>query len=308
MTAINTSLGHIALKKPLVLASGILGTNAAIMRRCIDDGCGAVTMKSIGPVERLGHQNPTVIDFGAGMINAVGLPTPGYLNMDEEWKELAHQIKEPIIASIYGSSVEDYCNIIKYINKFNPTIIELNVSCPNKKAGMSFGKSCDLVAELVSEAKKCTKIPIMPKLTPNCDNIAEIAKACEKAGADMISAINTVGPGMIIDIETARPVLAYGTGGVSGPAIKPIAIKCVYDIYDAVKIPILGMGGISNGEDAIEMMMAGASAVGVGTAVYYDGTKVFDKINKEIIDWMLKHDIKSLKEIIGKAHAGKTNG
>ncbi|MCK5138939.1 MAG: dihydroorotate dehydrogenase, partial [Thermodesulfovibrionia bacterium] len=167
---LKAKLGRIQLKTPLVLASGILGTNAQIMKRCIDNGAGAVTLKSIGPIERNGHNNPTVLAFDSGLINAVGLPTPGYLNMDEEWEEINRIIKEPIIASVYGSSVEEYCRIIKYISKFNPSIIELNVSCPNKKAGMAFGKNAELVSELIREVKKCTKLPIMPKLTPNCDN------------------------------------------------------------------------------------------------------------------------------------------
>jgi dihydroorotate dehydrogenase (NAD+) catalytic subunit len=167
---------------------------------------------------------------------------------------------------------------------------------------MVFGKSPELVSELISEVKKCTAIPIMPKLTPNCDDIGEIAVACEKAGADMISAINTVGPGMVIDIDARKPLLNFKTGGVSGPAIKPIAIRCVYDIYERVKIPILGIGGVSSGKDAIEMLMAGASAVGIGSAVYYDGIEVFSKINKEIEKWMKENKIKSIKEIIGVAH------
>ncbi len=297
-----TNLGKLNLKSPTVLASGIMGTSAQIMKRCIDNGCGAVTTKSIGPKERLGHNNPTVIDFGCGLINAVGLPTPGYKNMDDEWKEIKNLIHDPVIASVYGGSVEEYCEIIRYIEKYTPDIIELNVSCPNKKSGMAFGKSSDLVFELVKKAKRCTKIPIMPKLTPNCNDIAEIAIACEKAGADMIAAINTVGPGMLIDIETRKPILDFKTGGLSGPAIKPIAIRCIYDIYERVNLPILGIGGVTSGKDAIEMIMAGASAVGVGSAVYYDGVEVFNKINTEIASWMKEHQVKRLDEIRGSAH------
>ena len=166
---------------------------------------------------------------------------------------------------------------------------------------MAFGKNAELVSELIREVKKYTKLPIMPKLTPNCDNISEIAIACEKAGADMIAAINTAGPGMIIDIETRKPLLKYKTGGISGHAIKPIAIRCVYEIYESVKIPILGIGGISNGRDAIEMLMAGASAVGIGSAVYYDNIEVFNKINREIEEWLKNNKIKSIKDIIGAA-------
>jgi len=290
------------LRSPTVLASGILGNSFEIMEEVHRNGCGLVTMKSIGPKPRDGHNNPTVVDFGPGMINAVGLPTPGYKNMDEEWNKLKKR-NFPIIASIYGSSSDDFSNIAKFVYTKKPDFIELNVSCPNTKhEGMIFGVDKKSTSEVIKKVKKvCGNIPVIPKLTPQANNIGEIAKACQDAGADAIVAINTVGPGMIIDIETGKPILDYKMGGISGRAIKPIAIRCVYEISKNVKIPIIGMGGIENGRDAIEMMMAGASLIGMGTAVYYRGIDVFMKVVDEMDSWLKQRGIQ-YKDIIGRAH------
>lgn len=297
---LGVKLCNINLDNPTILASGILGTSASLLKKVANSGAGAVTTKSIGPKPREGNKNPTVLEWEHGLINAVGLPSPGYKNLEPELKQLK-SIKKPCIVSIYGSSIEDYVDIASYVSKFSPDFIELNISCPNKKDGVIFATDANLSKQLVSSVKKVTKIPVITKLTPNCANIAEIAKACEEAGTDAINAINTV-KGMIIDIEAKKPVLAYKTGGISGPAIKPIAIRCVYQIYEAVKVPIIGTGGILNGEDAIEMLMAGATAVGIGTAVYYHGINVFNKICNEMKVWLKKHSYKSVNEIIGIAH------
>jgi dihydroorotate dehydrogenase (NAD+) catalytic subunit len=290
------------LDNPLVLASGILGNNYEILEEVHKNGCGLVTMKSIGPEPRDGHNNPTIVEFDHGMINAVGLPTPGYLNMDSEWEKLEDR-NFPIIASIYGANVKEFVAVAKYVALKKPDFIEINISCPNTDHhGMVFGTSCELSGEVVSAVKRCIgKIPLIAKLTPQATNIAEIAKICEKKGADAICAINTVGPGMMIDIETAKPILQFKKGGVSGPAIKPIAVRCVFDIYEKVKIPIIGLGGITDGEDAIEMMMAGATLVGIGSAVYNRGIDIFRKVNEEIEDWLV-YNKKTLKQIVGAAH------
>lgn len=291
---LRTKLGKIELKSPLVLASGILGTSVELLKRVAANGAGAVTTKSIGPVEREGHNNPTVVEIENGLYNAVGLPTPGYLNMDDEFKQWS-ELNVPLIASIYGSCVEDYVKITEYIQKYKPGIIELNISCPNKDDGMVFGKDTKLTKKLVGAVKEISNIPIMPKLTPNCDDIAEIAKACEEAGADMICAINTVLK-EIIHPKLKKPLLAYSKGGISGPIIRKIALEKVKEIRQAVNIPILGVGGITYGKDAIEMLKAGASAVGIGSAVYFRGIDVFDKINNEIKSIMKKEGVKSMEE------------
>ncbi len=275
-----TNFCKIELQNPLVLASGILGTSVDLLKRVAANGAGAVTTKSIGPVERAGHHNPTVLEIEDGIYNAVGLPTPGYLNMKEEFKRWK-EIKVPLIASIYGSSIEDYVKITEYIQKYKPSIIELNISCPNKDDGMTFGASPRLTSQLVKAVKAVSSIPIMPKLTPNCNNIGKIAIACEKAGADAICAINTVQK-EISHPKLKAPLLAYGRGGISGPIIKKIALEKVKEISEAVKLPILGVGGITTGKDAIEMLEAGATLVGIGSGVYFRGMDVFKKVCKEM--------------------------
>lgn len=295
-----TFLGK-SLHTPLVLASGVLGNNKAILERVWENGCGLPTMKSIGPAPREGHKNPTVIDLGNGMINAVGLPSPGYLNMEEEWQELSDRAF-PVNASIYGGSVDEFVRVAEFVSAQGPDFIELNISCPNSdKHGMLFGVNAQSSHDVVAAVKKVIHVPLIVKLTPAAPDIAGIAKACEDAGADAICAINTAGPGMIIDIESRCPVLAFKTGGLSGPMIKPIAVRCVYDIFRSVSIPIIGLGGISTGKDAIEIIMAGATLVGIGTAVRYRGINVFDKVNKEINDWLTAHDT-TMEEIRGAAH------
>jgi dihydroorotate dehydrogenase (NAD+) catalytic subunit len=315
---LNTNFCKIELQNPLVLASGILGTSVDLMNRVADNGVGALTTKSIGPIEREGHNNPAVVEIDRlsfpggktnlermrgvtehsdnGIYNAVGLPTPGYLNMDEEFKRWK-EIKVPLIASIYGSSVQDYVDITEYIQKYNPSIIELNISCPNKDGGMVFGTDMELTKELVKAVKSVSKIPIMPKLTPNCNNIADIAITCEAAGADAICAINTVQK-EIVHPKLKVPLLAYGKGGISGPIIKNIALEKIKEIRSAVEIPILGVGGITDGKDAIEMLKAGANVVGIGSGVYFKGMDIFSKINKDIKDYMEKNNLESIGEIV----------
>ncbi len=289
------------LKNIMVLASGILGNSGDILKRVHKNGCGLVTMKSIGPEPRDGHKNPTVIDLGHGMINAVGLPSPGYLDMEAEWEALGSR-DFPVIASIYGGSVKEYRDVARYVSAKKPDFIEINISCPNsEKHGMIFGVSPQSSHEVVAAVKAVIDVPLIAKLTPQAPDIAQIARSCEDAGADAICAVNTVGPGMVIDIESQKPVLAFKKGGMSGPVIKPIAVRCVYDIFEAVGIPIIGLGGITTGEDAVEMVMAGAHLVGIGSAVKYRGIDVFAKVTAEMDAWLDAHDT-TLEEIRGAAH------
>jgi dihydroorotate dehydrogenase (NAD+) catalytic subunit len=289
------------LKNPMVLASGVLGNSHDILERVHKNGCGLVTMKSIGPKPRDGHKNPTVIDLGCGMINAVGLPSPGYLNMENESNDLEKK-DFPIIASVYGGSVREYQMVAEFVSSKKPDFIEINISCPNsEKHGMIFGVNAQSSHDVVSAVKNVIKVPLIAKLSPQALDIGEIAMACEDAGADAICAINTLGPGMVIDIESKMPVLAFKKGGLSGPMIKPVAVRCVFDIYKAVKIPIIGLGGISNGKDAIEIIMAGASLVGIGSAVKYGGINVFQKVTDQMDTWLRDHDL-SYEDIIGAAH------
>jgi len=182
-------------------------------------------------------------------------------------------------------------------------LLEANISCPNvREFGKSFSATCESAAEVVKAVKKVSKTPLFVKLSPNLQDIADVARACEKAGADGITAINTVGPGMVIDLKTRRPVLSNKSGGMSGPVIKPIMVRCVYDIYDAVKIPIIATGGVVTGEDATEAIMAGASAVGIGTGVKYRGIEVFKLVCKELEEFMKKEKFGSIDEMVGVAH------
>ena len=289
------------LKNPTVLASGILGNSKDILERVYEKGCALVTMKSIGPQARDGHKNPTVIDLGCGLINAVGLPSPGYRNMEKEWADLEKR-DFPIIASIYGGSVREFQEVAEYVSSKQPDFIEINISCPNsEKHGMIFGINRESAREVVAAVKQVIDVPLIVKLTPQAPDIADVARGCEDAGADAICAINTLGPGMVIDIESARPVLAFKKGGLSGPMIKPVAVRCVYDIYKAVSIPIIGLGGIMTGEDALEMIMAGASLIGIGSAVHYRGIDVFRKVSEEMETWLSERHL-NLTDIKGAAH------
>jgi len=300
---LKTRLASVSLERPTVLASGFLGVNSGILKRAAECGAGAVTTKSIGPEKRDGHNNPIIVELETGLINAVGLPTPGFKNMEEEWREL-QDCKVPVIASIFGANVQEFVQVAEFVAQKKPAMIELNISCPNSKEhGVIFGTSREASFEVVSAVKNVAgKIPVMPKLTPQALNIAEIGKACEEAGADALCAINTLGPGMVINIEAHKPVLHYKTGGLSGPAIKPIAVRCVFQLFESVKIPILGLGGITNGRDAVEIIQAGASAVGVGTAIHYRGIEAFSQINREIEEWMQLNGFSSIEKLRGIAH------
>lgn len=292
----------IKTKNPLVLASGILGVDDSILKR-VSEFAGAVTTKSIGAKPKDGHNNPTVFDFGAGLINAVGLPSPGVEFAKEEFGDF-RKINVPVIVSVYANSIKEYAYAAEKVLELHPSMIELNISCPNlKKNWTMFGADPISAGEVVAAVKdKVKKIPIMPKLTPNCSNIVDIGIACQDAGADALCAINTVGPGMAIDVYAKKPILHHKKGGVSGPAIKPIAVRCVYDLYDTVDIPILGVGGVMNGLDAAEMMMAGASLVGLGSAVYYYGIDAFKKISNELFEFLKENNYKNAGDLVGKAH------
>ena len=293
------------LRNPTVLASGIVGvTGALLVRVAKEGGAGAVTSKSCSLEPRTGHPNPIILDFPEGMINAVGLSNPGADDEVDEIREAVANAGVPVIASIFADTAAKFGLVAEKISKANPSLIEVNISCPNVESefGKPFASDTKAAAQATEAVRNATKIPVIVKLSPNVANIKQIAQAVVEAGADAICAINTVGPGMVIDIESARPVLSNKTGGVSGPAIKPVAVRCIYDVFQAVKVPIIGTGGVSSGRDALEMIMAGATAVGVGSAVGWQGFKAFRKISSEMEEWMQKNSVNSVKEIIGAAH------
>jgi dihydroorotate dehydrogenase (NAD+) catalytic subunit len=304
MTDISTTLCRVRLRNPTVLPAGILGVTASSLVRAASSGAGAVTTKSIGPERRDGHKNPVVVEVDGSLLNAVGLSCPSLDESIESLKAAVKGSKSPVIASFYGRTAGEFASVAERITEAKPAFIEANISCPNieDEYGKPFGTSCELAGRITGMIKDSSKIPLIVKLSPNVSDIKSIASSVEEAGADCISAINTLGPGLFIDVNTGKPVLSHKTGGMSGPAVRPIAVRCVYDIYETVDIPIIGMGGVELGRDAVEMLMAGASAVGIGTAVWKRGVSVFDSVAREIVDYMDEQGFSRLTDFIGKAH------
>jgi len=275
--------------------------DAGSMSRIFNSGAGAIVTKSIGLEPQEGYPNPTVVELEHGILNAIGLANPGIEYFKDEIKKLK-TANIPVIASIYGSNSNDFVKLAQKMQEYGADALELNMSCPHAKGyGLEIGSDPELVKNITSNVKKAINLPVFVKLSPNLTDITKIARAAEKAKADAIVAINTV-KAMKIDIELKTPVLSNKIGGYSGKAIKPIGVRCVYEIYKNINIPIIGVGGITTGEDAIEYIMAGATTVQIGSAVYYRGIDVFNKVNQEITEWMKKLEIKNLNEIIGVAH------
>lgn len=302
-TNLSTTICGINLTNPTILPAGFLGTTKDVLQRAALNGAGAVTIKSISPEPRNGHKNPTVLTFDAGMLNAVGYSNPGVEEAAKEFGDLS-SINAPVIASVVGTVADDFLKVIDGFKQIDFCAIEIPLSCPHTPGfGTLAGQSTpEATHKIVSAIRKETHLPLFVKLSPNVPDIGELAKVAEDAGADAITAVNTMGPGMVINIEAQKPILDFKVGGVSGPALRPIAVRCVYDIYQRVKIPIIGVGGVSTGRHAIEMMMAGASAVGIGSAIYNHGVEVFSEVCSEIKMWMSKNGIKNINEIVGAAH------
>ncbi len=299
---LQTTLCGVKLKNPTVLASGIMGVTKDSVARIGKSGAGAVSLKSICHEERQGNKNPTMFGFEGGFLNAVGLPGQGIDSAVADFGRL-DDLGVPVIGSIFGYKIEQFGDVAKKMATLRPAMIEIDISCPHMDYGKPYYADPHLTAKVTAIVKKnAGSIPISTKLSPNVHDIKEIAHAAERAGADAITAINTA-TGMVIDIDARRPILGNKTGGISGPALRPIAVRCVYEIYETVKIPIIGTGGVTYGRDALEMVMAGAAAVGIGTGVYYRGVDVFKKVCDEMVAWMKKNNVKNLDDIRGCAHS-----
>lgn len=298
--------GKINFKKNGVLASGILGVTGWSMVKVAKSGAGAVTSKSISKNIRKGHPTPVMQLFEAGMLNAVGLSSTGVDNSNEELKIVKDNSDSVVIASVFGGKIDEFCETISLLNNDVIDAVEINISCPNveDEFGLPFSSTPEIAGSVVKETRKYTKLPLIVKLSPNFPRIGDIAKACEDEGADGITAINTVGPGMLIDINTYKAKISNRRGGVSGPAILPVALRCVYDIYCKVNIPIIGMGGITTVEDALQMIIAGASVYGVGTGILYEGLDIFNKINNGIDEYLSEKKMK-YEELVGIIHGNK---
>ncbi|WP_461460956.1 dihydroorotate dehydrogenase [Methanobrevibacter sp.] len=296
-------LCNVKLKNPLMLAAGIMGSNASSLNWILRSGAGAVISKSFSKDANPGYHNPTTVEVTGGILNAIGLSSPGVEVFKDELKQVEPSTNQASIASIYGATPEEFSYVATEVEDL-VNMIELNVSCPHAMEGYgaSIGEDPVLTSKVVSAVCESVDIPVIVKLTPNVTDISVIAKSAEEAGADCLSLINSLGPGMKIDIVTGKPILKNKFGGMSGPAIKPIAVKCVYDVYDAVNIPVIGVGGISNYEDVVEFLYAGASAVQIGTSIMNEGVEVFSNISKDLEVFMDEHNFNSIAEMVGCGH------
>ncbi len=291
----------IELENPTILAAGIMGTTGASLARVAKEGAGAVVTKSIGPEPKEGHKNPSMIDLGYGFLNAMGLPNPSYPDFKNELAIAKKETDTPVIASIFGGTEEEFVDVAQGLLESNPDAFELNVSCPHALGyGASVGSNPDAVESITAAVKDAVDIPVWVKLTPNVTDIVTIGDAAQRGGADAVVAINTV-KGMAIDIESGYPILGNRFGGLSGKAVKPVAIKCVYDLYTALDIPVIGVGGVYTWQDAIEMMMAGANAVQIGSAVH-EGIEIFSSITTGIETFVAERGYKDITDVIGLAH------
>ena len=289
----------IEMKNPVTVASGTFGYGREFSNFFDLSKLGGIITKGTSLKPKSGNKPPRVCETASGMLNSIGLQNPGVEYFAENDLPFLRKFDTAIIVNACGSTIDEYVELCKILNTLDIDGVELNLSCPNVKAGcMAFGNTYEGVKEVTSKVRKVLEKPLIVKLTPNVTNIAEIAKAVEDAGADGVSLINTL-LGMKIDINKRKPVLANNTGGLSGPAIKPVAVRMVYQVAQAVKIPILGMGGIINGEDAIEFMLAGASAISIGAGNFISPTTSIDTIS-QIEDYMRKNNIEDINEIVGK--------
>lgn len=299
---LKTNICGVEFRNPLMLAAGIMGSNASSMNWILKSGAGGVVSKSFSLNPHPGYVNPTTVAVEEGIINAIGLSNPGVANFKEELEKIERE-NSVVIASIYGATPDEFSSLVGEVQEL-VDMIELNISCPHAMDGYgaSIGQDCNLSHTIVSAAKNASDVPIIAKLTPNVTDITEIAKTCEDAGADCLSLINTLGPGMKINIDIERPVLSNKFGGMSGRPIKPIAISNVYSVYESVDIPLIGVGGIYNWEDVVEFIYAGARAVQIGTAIMDEGVEVFDHINEGLERFMTEKGFSSIDAMVGLAH------
>ena len=290
----------IKLPNPTILASGILGVSGEIMIRASRAGAGAVVTKSFNRSGREGYRNPSFIEVQGGFLNALGIPNPGMEEMRGE-VERATKAGVPVIASVFGFDAEEFASAAEMGEKGGAIAVELNVSCPHvKEVGVEIGQRPKAVSEVTEAVKNRVKIPVFVKLSPNVTDITEVARAAEGAGADAITAINTA-LGMSIDVDSGRPILGGILGGLSGSALHAIAVRAIYQIRQAVEIPIIGVGGILDWRGALEMMMAGASAVQIGSAVAVKGLDVFRDIVLGIGRFLELTERSSVRDIVGVA-------
>lgn len=299
MSRLAINLPGLTMKNPIMPASGCFGFGREFSQFYDLSELGAIAIKATTHEPRYGNPTPRVAETAAGMLNAIGLQNPGLEKVMSEELPWLEQFDVPILANVAGSEVEDYVEVAEKISTAkNVTALELNISCPNvKQGGIAFGTVPEVAFELTKQVKEASSVPVYVKLSPNVADIVEMAKAVEAAGADGITMINTL-LGMRLDLKTRKPIIANGTGGLSGPAIKPVAIRMIHQVSQAVDIPIVGMGGIQNAEDVIEFFLAGASAVAVGTANFVDPF-VCPTIIRDLEPWLDKMGVDHISELTG---------
>ena len=299
MADLKVNIGKLSLKNPVLKASGTFGYGLEFQDFVPLEGIGGIIVKGTTLHPREGNDYPRMAETASGMLNCVGLQNKGVDYFCEQIYPQLKDIDTNFIVNVSGSTLEDYAECAARIDALEKIpAIELNISCPNvKQGGMAFGTSCEGAASVVKAVRERYNKTLIVKLSPNVTDIAEIARACEVEGADSVSLINTL-MGMAIDIEKRRPVLSIATGGLSGPAVKPVALRMVWQVAKAVKIPVVGLGGIMTAEDAIEFFMAGATAIEIGTANFIDPTATI-KVRDGINDWLERHGCQSIQEIIG---------
>ncbi|MEK6962071.1 MAG: dihydroorotate dehydrogenase [Thermoproteota archaeon] len=297
--SLSTSIGPIQIERPTMLASGILGISLDVFNRIYNAGAGAVVTKSLSKEPWEGYPNPTIFSVkGGGWLNAIGLSNPGapyFAKMISQNKEI------PIIVSLVGSVEDDFTFMIKQFESCKILAFELNLSCPHvEKVGLEVGDDPELVKKIIKKIKSVTKTPIIAKVGLGTTNYLDTVLAAQESGADAITAINTL-RAMAIDVETERPILSNKIGGLSGTPIKPVAVRCVYEISTMYDIPIIGCGGVSSWEDAVEFILAGASAVQLGSVVGDNWLSIFDDINNGITKYMEKKGFSKIEEMVGRA-------
>jgi dihydroorotate dehydrogenase (NAD+) catalytic subunit len=302
---LSVKIGALTLQNPVTVASGTFGYGVEYSQLVDLNQLGAVVVKGIrlGPVR--GNPTPRTVEVTSGLINAIGLQGPGVDGLIRKYWPFLKELKVPTIINIWGTTVEEYAEVARRFDALGGVgALELNVSCPNiKEGGAQFGTDVKLLSQVVAGCRKATKLPLITKMSPNVVSIAPYAQAAEAAGSDALSIMNSF-PAMAIDIETRRPKLANVTGGLAGPCIKPIAIKLVWEAAKAVKIPIIGMGGIQTAADAIEFILAGATAVAVGTANFYEPQTPLQVI-AGLREYMQRNRIRDIGELIGSVQVGK---
>ncbi len=299
MVDLNVKINQLCLSNPVMTASGTFGYGLEFQDLVPLEEIGAVIVKGTTQVPRQGNDYPRMVETAQGMLNCVGLQNKGVDYFCDHIYPQIKDIRTRFIVNVSGSSPDNYAACAARIDVLDHIpAIELNISCPNvKDGGMAFGVTCEGAASVVSAVRQVYHKTLIVKLSPNVTHIADIARACEAEGADAVSLINTL-MGMAIDIERRRPKLSIRTGGLSGPAVKPVAVRMVNEVFHAVHIPVIGLGGIMTAEDAIEFMMAGASAIEIGTANFVDPT-VTVKVKRGMADWLERHGCKSASEIVG---------